>query len=539
MGFRSARLTSVAAMLVAALLMIGLRPASVLAAPPAPPFTQCPALGLDTSCARLIDIESSGATVLTDSTQGPYEGVEDNLIGVQNNSGITINSLPLTGSTTPAIFAFDGDGACANPNPTSGLPGFGDGCPFDSTGYAGPGTSFSGISADKNSGTVNFSGGLASGKSAWFTLEGPVTASSICIPKGKVTLSATNPTSGHFNDPVTFSATLTNSCTSAAVSGATLTFTLDGQAGVTGTTNASGVATATITPTEAAGAYTLTVSFAGSTSLLFGSASTTFTVTKEDTALTSQTTLQVFVAGAKATLSATLTDPATAGEPASDAAPIAGQPVKMTLGSGATAQSCTGTTNASGVATCSFTVSSTVGNGPLPITDSFVDATNHYQPATFTQHGLVAAFPDHGSFAIGDVTEDNATATTLVNFWGPSWNKTNAFSALPAGETSAPPQMKGFIDSPSTFPPVCGGTWTSEPGNDSDPPAPALPAFMATIVTSNPDTVAGAPSEITGNIVEIVVIQTNLPSDEYFNAPGHEGTGPIVAELCPSNGASH
>ena len=56
---------------------------------------------------------------------------------------------------------------------------------------------------------------------------------------------------------------------------------------------------------------------------------------------------------------------------------------------------------------------------------------------------------------------------------------------------------------------------------------------MATIVAS---TVDSDGSVITGNTLEIVVIQTNLPSDEYAAGVGHQGTGPIVAEVCPSNG---
>jgi hypothetical protein len=35
---------------------------------------------------------------------------DDNMVGVLNNSGHVINSIPLTGTQTP--FEFDGDGAC-------------------------------------------------------------------------------------------------------------------------------------------------------------------------------------------------------------------------------------------------------------------------------------------------------------------------------------------------------------------------------------------------------------------------------------------
>jgi hypothetical protein len=361
----------------------------------------------------------------------------------------------------------------------------------------------------------------------------------------QVTLPAAEPTSGHFNDRVTFTARLTSACTGMGVSGATLTFKLDGQPGVSATTDAAGNASATITPTEAAGTYTLTVSFGGASLLLPSSASANFTVTLEDTKLSSQSSLQVFVVGATATLSSTLVDAANAAEGEPSDVPIANPVpsqtgsvpinVTMTLGSGAGGQSCTAPTNASGVATCSFTVSSSVGNGFLTITDSFTDPTNHFQSATNTQKGLVAAFPDHGAFEIGDVTEDSASPTgASVNWWGPQHWKQNSYSALPAGQTSEPNQMKGFIETPASFPPTCGTAWTSDPGNSSNPPA-TVPAYMATIVASdveaNPDG-----SAITGNTVEIVVIQTNLPSDQYAPSVGDRGTGPIVAEVCPSNG---
>src|SRR5262249_45001099 len=87
--------------------------ATSAAATPAPPFTQCPAVGADTSgCGILLNFDASGtASVLTDTSEGPYDGVEDTLIGVQNGSPVTIHSLTLTGTTLP--FEFDGDGLCS------------------------------------------------------------------------------------------------------------------------------------------------------------------------------------------------------------------------------------------------------------------------------------------------------------------------------------------------------------------------------------------------------------------------------------------
>lgn len=115
-----------------------------------PPFTQCPPIGLSPSCAVLIVINPNGSLKeLTDPSVPPFDGVEDTLVGVLNNSGATVFGISLSG---PDIFDFDGDGA--GPGGT----------------YAGPGTSFT--VSDVNSGVVNFTNGLNDKQSLWFSLEG-------------------------------------------------------------------------------------------------------------------------------------------------------------------------------------------------------------------------------------------------------------------------------------------------------------------------------------------------------------------------------
>ena len=144
---------------------------AALAAPPTPPFTQCPPVGLDTSCRDLIVINSEGnLEAFSDPTQPPYDGIEDTLIGVQNNSSKTVTKLELA-STEEAIFGFDGDGLCTTFNKPAG-------CPFGPTGYEGPKTSFTVTNAFE--GTVNFlEGTIAKGGSAYFSLEGDVTCTTV------------------------------------------------------------------------------------------------------------------------------------------------------------------------------------------------------------------------------------------------------------------------------------------------------------------------------------------------------------------------
>jgi len=129
-----------------------------------PPFRQCPAVGADTGCAILLVITDNGITVATDPSQGPFDQIEDTLIGVQNNSGSTLTALPL--SATLPIFAFDGDGLCAFisctwPHPTG----------YEGKTSTGGGVSFSSINATQTSGIVNFAGGIPHGGSAFFSLE--------------------------------------------------------------------------------------------------------------------------------------------------------------------------------------------------------------------------------------------------------------------------------------------------------------------------------------------------------------------------------
>ena len=81
------------------LMAVFVPPTASATAFPSPPFKQCPAVGYDTSCEFLIVINPSGpVSILYDGTQGPYEGIDDTLIGVQNNSSQVIASIPVSGS---------------------------------------------------------------------------------------------------------------------------------------------------------------------------------------------------------------------------------------------------------------------------------------------------------------------------------------------------------------------------------------------------------------------------------------------------------
>jgi hypothetical protein len=137
-------------------------------------------VGVNTGCQFLITIGANNAvTVAADTAapnNGPYDSVEDTLVGVLNGSNVVVTSLPLSSNTD--IFGFDGDGPCTQGTHPASCPASGKFSP-DTSGYAGPGVTFSGISGNAFSGTVNFTGGLAPGQSRWFALEEALTVSQI------------------------------------------------------------------------------------------------------------------------------------------------------------------------------------------------------------------------------------------------------------------------------------------------------------------------------------------------------------------------
>jgi hypothetical protein len=117
--------------------------------------------------ATTFTVTSSNPNGVPPNNGNPYDGTQDTLVGVQNNSGANLNSIPLTSSTT--AFGFDGDGPC---NPTYHTPAY----PWCSntgfTGYEGPVNTFTNISADHTSGTVSFTTAIPNGGSTWFALQG-------------------------------------------------------------------------------------------------------------------------------------------------------------------------------------------------------------------------------------------------------------------------------------------------------------------------------------------------------------------------------
>jgi hypothetical protein len=156
---------------VALTAVIGMAFATVAQAVFVPIGTAFPVVGHDSEPGYVITWDGTSATVTHTAIAGvpigPYDGSDDTYIAVKNTSpGGALSSMTLSAPIVAGneIFAFDSDGgestAYLNTHNTYGP-----------TGYEGPGTSFSGISADKTTGTVNFTGGLGAGEEAYFFLE--------------------------------------------------------------------------------------------------------------------------------------------------------------------------------------------------------------------------------------------------------------------------------------------------------------------------------------------------------------------------------
>lgn len=122
----------------------------------------------------------------------------------------------------------------------------------------------------------------------------------------------------------------------------------------------------------------------------------------------------------------------------------------------------------------------------------------------------------NGMFVIGN---QDASVGSTVNFWGAQWWNNNLLST-----DAAPASFKGYVDNPPTG---CGQTWTTAPGNSSDPVA-SLSGTVPMIVSS---TITKSGPVISGDTQEIVLVSVN---SGYAGDPGHPGTGTVVGVVCPA-----
>jgi len=178
------------------LLMLFAAPAWAQADPCNAPTVGTPAgaVGTDStgSCGLVITITGTSGNLVATLTGGgiangnPYAGIDDLLVGIQNNSSVAVGAIVLSAPPNDVdnVFNFDGDGPCDpfyhSPVYSWCPPGY-PVMPQDPNpvGYEGPDNTFVGISPDFTTGKVLFTtplpgspdGGVTPGGSTWFALD--------------------------------------------------------------------------------------------------------------------------------------------------------------------------------------------------------------------------------------------------------------------------------------------------------------------------------------------------------------------------------
>ena len=162
--------------IVFGLFVIGVIGLGTLSANTLPEAQDLPPAGLASDCGAVITITDNGSggvnfTVTTPGNGNPYDGSEDTLIGVWNETAATtVSAIALSSSLD--IFGLDGDGMCTYYGP--GAVGTNSCSSADAAGtdpgdYSGEDVSFA--ITDSFDGTVSFNGGLAAGATQFFSLE--------------------------------------------------------------------------------------------------------------------------------------------------------------------------------------------------------------------------------------------------------------------------------------------------------------------------------------------------------------------------------
>jgi len=335
-------------------------------------------------------------------------------------------------------------------------------------------------------------------------------------------LTYTGPSSDDYHDGVFVSAKLLDPSfeTPKPVARASITFKLGASASdtCTATTDSSGKASCTITPTQPAGPYGIVATFAGDSTYQPASDTRTFAITPEETTLTYTGPTAILVGGTQAKLTAKMVEDGGGDNDADGGSPAPAPSETVTLALGA--QTCKAATDGAGNVACTIP-SVTVPLRPETVGAAFAGDT-YYSASSDSKTAIVFAFPSRGAFTLGDKTV--ASATTPTTWWADNWSGLNSLSAGPASTA-----FKGFapiISLPTTTPAAkCGSSWTTSGGN-SPPPPTSVPAYMGIVVTS---AVTKSGSTISGNAVKIVVVKTN---PGYAPEPEHHGTGTIVATYC-------
>jgi PEP-CTERM motif len=117
-------------------------------------------------CNIIITFNANGSISTALGALDPYDGTEDQLVGVVNNSTKTIFSIHLSNPGSQ-LFGFDGDGICAY------QPFTGNAVAACNGDYLGSATDFANINAALDTGDVQWANGILPGQMGYFSLEEP------------------------------------------------------------------------------------------------------------------------------------------------------------------------------------------------------------------------------------------------------------------------------------------------------------------------------------------------------------------------------
>ena len=189
-----------------ALLLAGLTPAAM--ALTYGPSGVCPIDNtFATDCNLFITFNADGSISTTAGPEANYDGVEDALIGVINNTSSPINSFTISSTVSPSIFDLEGDGINSYTGVVNTAAGLSDPLLYSNYGltppndyiddYGGFDAYFTGVALDLQSGTVNFANSIQPGAYDYFSLEGSIDLSAppvICDPTSGKCSSVPEPT---------------------------------------------------------------------------------------------------------------------------------------------------------------------------------------------------------------------------------------------------------------------------------------------------------------------------------------------------------
>jgi hypothetical protein len=358
------------------------------------------------------------------------------------------------------------------------------------------------IRLNQHPGAYNVSVSYAGG-----TAYDPASASAgFTITREESQVAYTGALTQDYHDAFTASATLVDPVDGVPIAGKPIVFTLGVGDTCTAATDSSGVASCSIIPTQAGGTYSITASFAGDIDYEPSSDVKSFVITRQETT-TAYTGPVVILQGKAVTLTGRLLE--------EGVTPIQGRTLTLRLG----AQSCAGTTDANGDASCTLVVA--VSLGPQVLAAEFAGDPFYLPSSDASKQAVVFAFPARGAFVLGDQTVAAATSSTSLTWWSHSWTERNSLSGGAVNHS-----FKGFASALPSSPPPCGAAWKTSPGNSSDPPG-SVPSYMGVLVSSS---VTKSGSTFAGNIAKIVVV---LTQPGYGPNPGSPGTGTVVATYCP------